>query len=165
MIKMNEQIIVPEEEIIVAPKDKDEAPIEREDIVVLADEAEKRVEAVKKIITTALRVTNHFDWVKQGFGEKSRPYLCASGAEKIANLFRVRIYDTKAEKFVGHDDKGEYYFYVYSCKASTPDGHTIETEGTCSSRDQFFAQRKDTNGNVYYLKMQTAMCIIFLFPK
>jgi hypothetical protein len=56
-----------------------------DDLMQIAAHAEKRIDAVMKIKRVALKVTNAMDWVDQ----KDKPYLMASGSEKIANLFGI----------------------------------------------------------------------------
>ena len=61
-------------------------PIFANDMLVqIAKQAEARIDAVITIKQTALKVTNKNDWVDQA----GKPYLQASGAEKIANLFNI----------------------------------------------------------------------------
>ena len=49
-------------------------------IVAIADQSEARLEALGKIKKVALMSTNRHDWVD----ENGKPYLQASGAEKVA---------------------------------------------------------------------------------
>src|SRR3990167_775853 len=100
--------------------------------------AEKRIANVQKIISLALKITNEHDWIDQN----GNPYLMASGAEKVARLFGVCWRDIDSKKVLTEDEKGKYYFYqtsgVFSLK-----GDSILAIGTCSSKDQFFAKRKN----------------------
>lgn len=54
-------------------------------LIEIAEHAEKRIEAVKKIKIMALRLTNSRDWTDQG----GKPYLQVSGSEKVARLFGI----------------------------------------------------------------------------
>lgn len=105
------------------------------DITTIAAEAERRVDAVKKIKAIALRVTNASDWVDQ----QGHPYLVSSGAEKVARLFGIWWGGMQYTKEAGEDEKGK--LYLYSCTGNfSLQGQTIEAIGTCSSRDPFFAK-------------------------
>lgn len=85
----------------------------------------------------AIRSTNSRDWSDQG-GE---PYLESTGVEKAARRFGVRIFDVEIEKEDFEDDKGKYYVYTVSGKASISKRDTIEVIGTRSSRDKFFSKQ------------------------
>ncbi len=99
-------------------------------IVDLAEEAEKRIEAIIKIKQISLKVTNPADWVDQ----QGKPYLQVSGAEKIANLFNIswRIDEPRFEM-----DETGHFTYTYKGEFSLA-GRTIEVEGSRSSKDPFF---------------------------
>ena len=130
---MNEEII--ESSVVVA-----DAPVllGDETLIQLADQAEKRIEAMNKIKRISLKLTNSHDWVDEG----GRPYLQASGAEKIGRMFGIswRISEPELE----HLDGGHY---MYSYKGYfTLAGATIEAIGTRSSRDGFFRKYKYEEG-------------------
>ena len=104
-------------------------------LLAVAAAAERRVEAVNKIKILALRVTNHRDWTDQG----GNPYMQVSGAEKVARLFGIswRLDEPVREN---HDDGHfSYTFKGYFSMGSAE----IEVVGTRSSKDAFFAGRKD----------------------
>lgn len=96
----------------------------------VADQAEKRIDAVMKIKRVSLKVTNARDWTDQN----GNPYLQVSGSEKIANLFNISwridepIYDEEAD---GH------FTWTYR-GAFSLGGRNIDAIGTRSSKDQFF---------------------------
>lgn len=101
--------------------------------------AERRIAQLEKIKTLALKATNENDWVDQ----QGKPYLAASGAEKIARLFGVSWTIEKNEKVISSDEKGQFYFYQATGLFKLPsDKDSIEAVGTCSSKDQFFAKAK-----------------------
>ncbi len=107
--------------------------------------AQKRLETVPKLIELALKVTNYRDWTLQD----GNPYLCHSGAEKVARLFGVKISDVNQKKESTEDSEGRFYIYVLTGKFSLPgDMDSIEAIGTCSQRDGFFSKaqgkRKET---------------------
>ena len=108
----------------------------------VAERAEKRIDAVNKIKMLALRVTNQHDWVDQG----GKPYLQASGGEKVARLFGISW--TISEP-IFETDEGGHFSYTYK-GTFTLSGASIEAVGTRSSKDPFFKKYsypKDENGN------------------
>lgn len=110
------------------------------------EEAEKKLALVQKIKALALKVTNKNDWVDLG----GKPYLMASGAEKIARLFGISWRIEEPTKEILEDGH-----IVYTYKGIFTMG-TVEIEaiGTCSTKDPFFARRKDDQGNVITLPVQ-----------
>ena len=123
-------------ELIVQQPD-DLAPIADDFLIAMADQAERRIDAVIKIKQVALKVTNARDWTDQ----QGNPYLQVSGSEKIANLFNIswRIEEPRCEEEPdGH--------FTYSIRGTfTLGGRSIEVEGTRSSKDPFF-NRYDKKG-------------------
>jgi len=99
-------------------------------LVAIAEQAEKRVEAMGKIKRMALKLTNPHDWVD----ESGRPYLQASGAEKVARLFGIswRISEPILETL-----EGGHFSFTYKGEFSLG-GASIEAVGTRSSKDGFF---------------------------
>ena len=99
-------------------------------LIQIAKQAEARIDAVIKIKQMALKVTNAHDWTDQ----QGKPYLQASGSEKVANLFNISwaidepIMETEADGTIT---------YIYKGKFSLA-GRSIEVEGSRSSRDTFF---------------------------
>src|SRR3990167_1193903 len=100
--------------------------------------AEKRVESVQRIKQIALKITNKNDWVDQ----EGKPYLQASGAEKVARLFGINWSKQSHRKEFSSDDRGPFFFYVYTADFFLRGGDSVSAVGTCSSRDKFFADRK-----------------------
>jgi hypothetical protein len=101
--------------------------------------AERRISQIDKIITLSIRRTNPNDWVDQN----GKPYLTSSGAEKIARLFGISWKILKSEKVLSNDEKGQFYFYQVSGLFSLAGNKdSVESVGTCSSKDQFFAKHK-----------------------
>ena len=60
-------------------------PITDDTLISLAEQAEKRIDAMNKIKRVAIKLTNKHDWTDQG----GKPYLQVSGAEKIARMFGI----------------------------------------------------------------------------
>jgi len=104
--------------------------IASEDLITIAEQAEKRINAINKIKTIALKVTNQFDWIDQN----GRPYLQVSGAEKIARLFGI---SWRIDEPMMEHEEGGHFAYTYK-GYFTLGGVTIEAIGTRSSKDGFF---------------------------
>lgn len=101
-------------------------------------EAEARIDAVNRIKKAALKVTNPQDWVDQN----GKPYLQASGAEKIARLFNI---SWRLEEPIYEQEEDGHFSYTYK-GYFTMKGITIEAIGVRSSKDGFF-KKYDRNGN------------------
>jgi hypothetical protein len=117
------------------------SPIADDSLLYVAQQAERRIEAVKKIKQIALSITNATDWTDQ----QGKPYIMASGSEKIANLFSIswQIEEPQCET----EDDG-HYTYTYRGTFSLG-GRTIQVEGSRSSKDPFFKKYeygKDSDG-------------------
>lgn len=106
----------------------------------VAERAEKRIEAVNKIKLLALKVTNAHDWTNQG----GKPYLQASGGEKVARLFGI---SWRISEPIYESEEGGHYSYTYTGIFSLS-GADIEAVGTRSSKDGFFKKYgpKDSDG-------------------
>jgi len=108
-----------------------------DDIIASAD---KRQAQMERIVTLSIKRTNVNDWVDQN----GKPYLTCSGAEKIARLFGVSWKVLKSEKVISADEKGQFYYFEFTGEF-TLGRDRVETIGTCSSKDQFFAKHKVKN--------------------
>jgi hypothetical protein len=102
---------------------------------VALDNAEKIEQKVLAIKMRALKITNANDWVN--FGDK--PFLQASGAEKLATLFGVSWrYIEPPKKQILKDGS-----YCYVCRGEFMlAGKKIEVIGTCTEKDKFFSRGK-----------------------
>jgi len=107
-------------------------------LIQLAEQAEARVAAMQKIKKVALKMTNPTDWVDQN----GKPYLQASGAEKVARLFGI---SWQIDEPVPEHEDGGHYNYTYKGYFSLA-GATIEAVGTRSSKDGFFKKYGYENG-------------------
>jgi hypothetical protein len=105
-----------------------------DDLMQIAAHAEKRIDAVMKIKRVALKVTNAMDWVDQ----KDKPYLMASGSEKIANLFGISWRLLSPEPAMELESDGNFT-YTYTGEFSMGN-RSVQCEGSRSSRDKFFVQ-------------------------
>jgi hypothetical protein len=99
-------------------------------LIALAEQAEKRVDAMHKIKRMALKLTNPHDWVD----ENGKPYLQASGGEKVARLFGI---SWRISEPVKDNIEGGHFTYTYHGEFSLS-GASIEAIGTRSSKDGFF---------------------------
>ena len=119
-----------DQQIIEVQQETGLTPITYDTLISLAEQAEKRIDAMNKIKRVAIKLTNKHDWTDQG----GKPYLQVSGAEKIARMFGIswRI----SEPILEAADGG-HFAYTYKGYFSLA-GATIEAIGTRSSKDGFF---------------------------
>jgi hypothetical protein len=108
--------------------------IANDNLIAIAESAEKRIAAMLKIKQLALKMTNAQDWTDQG----GKPFPWASGAEKIARLFGIswRIDESQIEH-----EEGGHFSYTFKGYFSLG-GTTIEAIGSRSSKDGFFKKYK-----------------------
>jgi hypothetical protein len=111
-------------------------------LIQLAEQAEKRIDAMHKIKRVALKLTNRHDWTDQN----GKPYMQVSGAEKVARLFGI---SWQIDEPVCENEEGGHYSFTYKGYFSLA-GATIEAIGTRSSKDGFFTRyeygEKDEHG-------------------
>lgn len=103
------------------------------------EKAEKQLAVLEKFIDIAIRRTGPDDWVDQG----GKPYLQATGCEKIAPVFGIKLLKAEYKKEDYEDDKGKYYIYVYTGCFSWAYQNSFVAVGSRSSRDKFFGKQKD----------------------
>jgi len=99
-------------------------------LLALAEQAEKRVNALNKIKRAALMATNARDWTDQN----GNPYLQVSGSEKVGRVFGIAW---KIDEPVFEVEESGHFAYTYK-GYFTVAGATIEAIGTRSSKDPFF---------------------------
>ena len=104
-----------------------------DNLVQMADMAEKRVQAIKRIKSAALSVTSKHDWVDQN----GKPYLQVSGSEKIARLFGISW--TIDEPILTVEEDG-HYGYTYKGAFTIGSTPPIDFIGSRSSKDGFFSR-------------------------
>lgn len=126
----NKDLIVVEPNEVSAQNDSFDI-LGNETILMLAEQAEKRIEAMNKIMNASLKMTTVNDWVLIG----GIPYLQESGATKVARLFGISWQIEEPKKEIRADG---HYTITYKGKFSLA-GATIEAEGARSSFDDFFA--------------------------
>jgi len=122
-------------EIIDAVNGSADVPaIADDNLIAIAEQAEKRIAAMLRIKLLALKMTNAQDWTDQG----GKPFPWASGAEKIARLFGI---SWRIDEPVMEREEGGHFNYTYK-GYFTLGGVTIEAIGSRSSKDGFFKKYK-----------------------
>ncbi|MGD0022628.1 MAG: hypothetical protein ABSC54_10040 [Smithellaceae bacterium] len=96
----------------------------------LAEQADKRVQALNTIKKAALMATNARDWTDQS----GHPYLQVSGSEKVARVFGI---SWRIDEPLFEQEESGHFAYTYK-GYFTVAGATIEAIGTRSSKDPFF---------------------------
>ena len=104
-----------------------------DNILYLAEKAEKYIVAMNRIMDAALKITNELDWVLIG----GKPYLQESGTTKDARLFGISIQLIGAPT-VEFDNEG-YKTYTYKARFMLKD-QFVECEGSRSMKEDFFAK-------------------------
>lgn len=105
-----------------------------DNILYLAEKAEKYIVAMNRIMDAALKITNELDWVLIG----GKPYLQESGATKVARLFGISI-QLMGAPTISFDNEG-YKTFTYKGRFMLKD-QFIECEGSRSMKDDFFAKQ------------------------
>lgn len=113
-------------------------PLGGDALVSVAENAERRIDAMVKIKALALKMTNVHDWTDQG----GKPYLQVSGSEKVARLFGI---SWRVSEPVYQQEENGHFTYTYKGEFSLG-GATIEAIGVRSSKDGFF-KKYTYNGN------------------
>lgn len=124
-----------EENGIVTVVQENDALMEMDydNILAVAERADKMVSAINKIMSAALKVTTPKDWVLIG----GTPYLQEVGATKVARLFRISTKICDGFPVVTRGEDG-YPIYKYRMRFSMGK-QSIEAEGMRSAGDEFFA--------------------------
>ncbi len=121
-------------EITAQPQNAGLLDANADNILYLAEKAEKYITAMNRIMDAALKITNELDWVLIG----GKPYLQESGATKVARLFGISI------QLIGHPnptvefDSEGYKTYTYKARFILKD-QFVECEGSRSMKEDFFA--------------------------
>lgn len=106
-----------------------------DNILYLAEKADKYIDAMNRIMEAALKITNELDWVLIG----GKPYLQESGSTKVARLFGISI------QLIGKPtvevDRDGYKTYTYKGRFMLKE-QFVECEGSRSMKDDFFAKTK-----------------------
>lgn len=121
-------------EIITVAQDSDALmEMDYDNILAVAERADKMVCALNKIMSAALKVTTTKDWVLIG----GTPYLQEAGATKVARLFGISTRICDGFPVVARGEDG-YPVYKYRMRFSMGK-QSIEAEGMRSAGDEFFA--------------------------
>lgn len=103
-----------------------------DNILYMAEKAERYITAMNKIMTAALKITTERDWVLIG----GTPYLQESGATKVARLFGI------SWQLIGNPeivcDPAGYKTFTYRARFFL-NNQFVEAEGSRSMRDEFFS--------------------------
>lgn len=124
-----------EEKGIITVAQENDALMEMDydNILAVAERADKMVCALNKIMSAALKVTTPKDWVLIG----GTPYLQEAGATKVARLFGISTKICDGFPTVTRGEDG-YPIYKYRMRFSMGK-QSIEAEGMRSAGDEFFA--------------------------
>lgn len=109
--------------------------LDNDNIIAMADQAERRIAAINRIKQVSLQVTNSHDWTDQG----GKPYCQVSGAEKIARLFGISWRIDEPQLIIEESGHFEYTYKGYFSMGNVD----IEAIGVRSSKDPFFTGKKD----------------------
>ncbi|HRR41146.1 MAG TPA: hypothetical protein P5244_07940 [Syntrophales bacterium] len=120
----------------VAMRESTPAPLDigTDDVLAIAAQAKARVAAVREIKSSVLAMTDPSDWTDQD----GKPYLQASGGEKIAIAFGINWRFLTPEPLKIEDQDG-HYTYEYTMEF-TMGSRCIQITGSRSSKDPFFKQ-------------------------
>jgi hypothetical protein len=130
--KKGTEVITAEE--VRSPFDLSVAAIADTNLVAIAEDADKRLAAFEKIWKGSLSRTNANDWVNEG----GKPYLQASGAQKIARWLGV---SWRVNPPIEEDLGGGHYLIKYTGEFALG-GAVISETGSRSSKDPFFSRAK-----------------------
>ncbi|MGN0804386.1 MAG: hypothetical protein ACI4MS_03280 [Candidatus Coproplasma sp.] len=108
-----------------------------DNILYLAEQADKYIIAMNKIMDAALKITSELDWCLIG----GTPYLQESGATKVARLFGISI-QLIGKPIIECDPQG-YKTFTYKARFVLKD-QFIECEGSRSASEEFFAGKGKT---------------------
>ena len=122
------------------PVHHDVEPIVLVDVDLFIDQSKKRVLMMKHIKQFALEHSTENDWVLQHSQHGPVPYLQATGCEKIARLFGVRLSSIVSE--VTRKANGHFVWeFLGLATISASPGDSIEVFGSRDSQDPFFSRR------------------------
>lgn len=105
-----------------------------DNIIAVAERADRVINALNKIMTAAIKITTEYDWCLIG----GKPYLQESGATKVARLFGIGWKILERWQEVDSEGYPTYFYRMAFAMGKT----TIECDGSRSARDDFFAGAK-----------------------
>lgn len=104
--------------------------LSNDNLLAMAEQAERRIDAINRIMSASLKITNEKDWILIA----GTPYLQESGATKVARLFGI---GWSIENPTLETESDGHYTYTYKGKFFMG-GTSIEATGSRSSKDEFF---------------------------
>lgn len=111
--------------------------VDADELLYMAEQADKRVKALDKIIKACFKITNANDWVNIG----GTLYLTESGTMKVASLIGISFEIVPGFPLCEIDSQG-YKTYTYRVRAFGKSSH-VEGEGSRSMKEDFFRKTKD----------------------
>ena len=134
------------------------------DMLFLADNIDKMIEAQNKIRSAVLKLAQPGDWVLFGNGEASKAEIGFAGAMRIGSTLGVSFTNWDSKKETGHDTIGSWYRWECECDVSYK-GRLCRVYGRASSRDKFFGKEKGEykelheidEGNIKIIARRSAM--------
>lgn len=129
---MSNQEIV---EVNTSELDTEISMLSNDNLLAMAEQAERRIDAINRIMSASLKITNERDWILIA----GVPYLQETGATKVARLFGI---GWSIENPILETDTDGHFTYSYKGKF-TMGNISIEAEGSRSSRDEFFTGKED----------------------
>ena len=139
---MNELQTYEDQSVVVQSENDALMSMDYDNVLMLAERADKMVTALNKIMAAAIKVTTPKDWVMIG----GTPYLQESGATKVARLFGIGWQIHPGFPKVERDGDG-YPTYTYRM-TFTMGKQAIEAEGMRNARDEFFAGKREKQKKV-----------------
>ena len=135
---MDDYMMAPVNDMPAVVQSEQDALLEMnvDNVLALADRADKMVNALNKIMDAAIKVTKPKDWCLIG----GSPYLQESGATKVARLFGIvwTIHPGYPKRELDGDG---YPTFTYRM-TFTMGAQSIEAEGMRNARDEFFAGKR-----------------------
>ena len=122
--------------VSVQPENDALLDMNMDNVLSLAEKADKMVAALNKIMSAAIKITTERDWCLIG----GTPYLQESGAAKVARLFGIswRIHEGYPRQELDGDGYPSYTYRMTFKMGSA----SIEQDGSRSAKDDFFAKTK-----------------------
>lgn len=115
-----------------------------DNMIAIAERADKMVAALNKIMAAAIKITTHYDWTLIG----GKPYLQETGATKVARLFGINWKMVPGYPVKEYDEG--YPSYTYRM-VFTMGSAKIEAEGVRSGKDEFFSGKADSRKSPDYI--------------
>ena len=117
------------------PTVRDVTDLTADDLIYMGEQAQKRANAIKKIVTAALSITTPHDWVLIG----GKPYLQESGTTKVGNLLGISFEIAPGYPIIETDSQG-FKTYTYRVNAYGKTTRVVG-EGSRSMKEDFFRKR------------------------